>query len=261
MISFKRWFVVAVGAGCLASGAMPGAYASDNSATILPAEGNVQCSDYAANGTIISMGTSKAVASGSVTGSENPMDADTTGEAANYVITGGTLLAFSATTPVDYAVLKSGNTVAVFMYSSGGETSDANMSIKGNLAISSFQLCYGLGNQPPPPPPPQTLKSCNTDPDLDATGVGCPTSGQRTLVCNFELDKEFYGLSDGSDTCCVCNAAALTECDASKTAGEPGACVESTGSKVGAEVTTNIQLNNDPYVCSTSSGKTTCFKY
>lgn len=261
MNNVKRWFVVAVGAGCLASGTMSGAFASDNSATILPAEGNVQCSDYAANGTILSMGTSKAAASGSVTGSENPKDADTTGEAANYVITGGTKLAFSATTPVDYAVLKSGNTVAVLMYSSGGETSDANMSIAGNLAISSFQLCYGLGNQPPPPPPPQTLKSCNTDPALDATGVGCPTNGERTLVCNFQLDKDFYGLEDGTDTCCVCNASALVECDASKQAGEAGACIPATGGKTGAEVTTTIQLNNDPYACRTSAGKTTCFSY
>lgn len=261
MGSYRKFVVVTVGTAVIALSVVSGAFASDNSATVLPAEGNVQCSDYAANSVIISMGTNAVATSGSVAGPENPVDANTTGESASYTVTGGTKLSFSSTTPVDYAVLKSSRSVAVLMYPSGGVTSDANMSIANNPAISAFSLCYGLSNLPPPPPPPQTLKSCNTNPTLDATGVACPASGERTLVCNFQLDKDFYGLVDGTDTCCVCNASALIECDASKVAGEPGACVETTGSKVGAEVTTTIQLNNDPYVCTSSSGKTTCFKY
>jgi hypothetical protein len=228
------------------------ASASDNSATVLPAEGNVQCSDYASNSTILQM-SAKPVAAGTLSGAENPKDADTTGESAAYTVSGGKIVSFSAaTTPIDYAVLKSGNSVSVLMYPSGGVTEDTDMRLTVNnvdKTITSISLCYGLGNavEPPPPPPPlETLKSCDLDAILDATGVTCPDSGERTLVCNFELDKSFFGLNDGSDSCCVCNSAALTECDASQPAGGPNACISATGSKEGAEIPVMIMLNNDP---------------
>jgi hypothetical protein len=244
------------------------ASASDNSATVIPAEGNKQCADYAANSTIVQMGTTKPAAAGTLSGAENPKDADTTGESAAYTLSGGTVVGFSAaTTPIDYAILKSGSNISVLMYPSGGVTADSDMRLTVNnvdLTISSISLCYGLGNavEPPPPPPPlKTLKSCDLDAVLDATGVSCPASG-RTLVCNFELDKSFFGLDDGSDSCCVCNSATLTECDPTQPAGGPNACLNDGASKTNAaEVPVHIELNNDPYYQSCVAGRCTYYKY
>ena len=106
----------------------------------------------------------------------------------------------------------------------------------------------------------QTLKSCNVSSFLDGAGITCPTSG-RSLVCNVELDKPFFGMNDGSDTCCVCNNAALTECNPNVPAGEPNACPKATVGTNPVEVTTYIELNNDPYYCTTIGGKRTCFPY
>lgn len=245
------------------------ASASDNSATVLPAEGNVQCSDYAANDTILQMGSSKLIAAGTLSGAENPNDADTTGESVAYTLSGGTVVGFSAaTTPIDYAILKSGSNVSVLLYPSGGVTEDGDMRLTVNgvdQTIASMSLCYGLGNEvapPPPPPPLKTLKSCDIDAVLDATGVSCPANGERTLVCNFELDKSFFGMNDGSDTCCVCNSAALTECDPTQPAGGTNACLNDGASKTtAAEVPVNIELNNDPYYQSCVAGKCTYIKY
>jgi hypothetical protein len=245
------------------------ASASDNSATVLPAEGNKQCSDYSANSTIIQMASSKLSATGTLSGAENPNDADTTGESASYSLSGGTVAGFSAaTTPIDYAILKSGSDVSVLLYPSGGVMGDGDMRLTVNgvdKVISSISLCYGLGNEvapPPPPPPLQTLKSCDIDAILDATGVTCPASGERTLVCNYELDKSFFGLDDGSDTCCVCNSAALVECDPNQPAGGPNACLNEGASKTtAAEVPVDIQLNNDPYYRSCVGGTCTYYKY
>lgn len=240
--------------------------ASDNSVTVFPAEGNKQCSDYAANGTILQMGTTSPVAAGSLSGTENPMDADTTGETATYTVAAGTVIGFNSTTPVDYALLKSGRSISVIIYPSGGVTSDANMKLTVNgadLPVTAISLCYGLGNQPPVPPVVElkTLKSCGIETILDNTGVSCPATG-RTLVCNFELDKSKFGLDDGTDSCCVCNSDALVECDPSQPAGGPNACLSDPGtSKADAEVPVNIQLNNDPYYMSCVSGICTYFRY
>ena len=238
-------------------------FASDNSATVLPAEGNVVCADYSSNKVILSMDTRSADPSGTVTGPENPEDADATGESASYTITDGTTLSFSdSTTPVDYVVLKSGRDVSIAMYPSGGVTSDGNLTVTvdgKDETISAFSLCYGLGNEAAPPPPPATTKSCDLDAILDATGIECPADGSRARVCNFELDEPFFGTADGSDTCCVCNNAALVECDASVPSGEPNACPDSVGSKIGIEGPTLIELNNDPYYCLSRAGYWTCF--
>jgi len=248
-------------------------FASDNSATVFPAEGNKQCSDYASNSTVIQMGVTSPLVAGTLSGAENPLDADTTGESVAYTVAGGTVAAFSAaTTPIDYAILKSGRSIAVVIYPSGGVTEDGNMrlTVAGvDQPISAISLCYGLGNvvtPPPPPPPLRTLKSCNIDAVLDTTGVSCPVNGDRTLVCNFELDKSFYGLKDGTDSCCVCNNAndaPLVECDPNVVAGEPNACPDPTSTaKLPTEVTTHLELNNDPYYCTTvGSGPRICYKY
>jgi hypothetical protein len=257
--------IALVSATVLALGNVSGAFASDNSATLLPAEGNVVCADYAANSIILSMDSRSPDPSGTLTGDENPADGDTTGESVAYTISNGTSLSFSnSTTPIDYAVLKSGRDVTVAMYPSGGVTEDANLTVSvggQDQDISAFSLCYGLGNIAPPPPAPQVTKSCDIDAVLDATGIQCPSDGSRALVCNLELDKPFFGTADGSDTCCVCNNAALTECDTTVPAGEPNACPDAVGSKTGTEVTTHIEINNDPYYCLTWGGRRTCYPY
>ena len=71
---FKKFAVILSAACALSAGV--GAFASDNSATVIPAEGNVQCNDYAANKVILSMDTSSPVVSGTVAGPENPADPD-----------------------------------------------------------------------------------------------------------------------------------------------------------------------------------------
>jgi len=245
--------------------------ASDKSVTVFPAEGNKQCSDYSANSMIKQMGTTSPVPSGSLTGAENPQDADTTGEAVLYSVAGGTVVSFSqSSTPIDYALLKSGRSISVIIYPSGGVTEDANMKLTvGGVdqPITAISLCYGLGNSAPPPPPPlplKTLKACGLQSILDATGVSCPASG-RTLVCNFELDKPFFGLNDGTDSCCVCNNnnEALVECDPSQPAGGTNSCLSNSASatKEGAVVPVIIELNNDPYYVSCVSGICTYYRY
>lgn len=240
------------------------ASASDRSVTVFPAEGNKQCSDYAANGVVLQMSTSSPLASGLVSGPENPRDQDSVGESALYSISGGNSVGFSsATTPVDFAILKSNRNVSVIIYPSGGVTADSNMSLMVGgqpQQVTAISLCYGLGNAAPPPPVATTIKSCNIDANLDQTGVACPATG-RTLVCNFELDTPFYGLNNGSDSCCVCNTGGeLQECDPGVAAGEPNACPLAT-TKTGTEVTTHVELNNDPYVCTTVAGLRKCYAY
>jgi hypothetical protein len=240
-----------------------GVFASDNSATVLPAEGNVVCADYSSNRIILSMDTRSADPSGVLSGPENPADADATGESASYTITDGTTLSFSdSTTPIDYVVIKSGRDVSVAMYPSGGVTSDGNLTVTVDgmdETISAFSLCYGLGNEAPPPPPLAETKSCDFDAVLDETGIQCEAFGSRAVVCNFELDKPFFGTADGSDTCCVCNNVALEECDSSLPSGEPNACPDH--SVIDVEVPTLIELNNDPYYCLTRGGTRTCYPY
>lgn len=242
--------------------------ASDNSATVFPAEGNGVCSDYSSNKLILQMGTGSPLVSGTVFGVENPRDADLTGESAAYSVAGGTVVGFTAsTTPIDYAILKSGRNISVIIYPTGGVTSDANMklAVAGvDQTISGINLCYGLGNVAPTPPPVvlKTTKSCNTSPSLDGTGIACTGTAARSLVCSFELDKSFYGLKDGTDSCCVCNSAELTECDPNVPAGGVNSCVSTTSKALPTEVTTHIELNNDPYYCTTvGSGPRICYYY
>lgn len=265
----KRVFVTALVLGHTAV-----AFASDRSVTVFPAEGNKQCSDYAANSVILQMGTSSPQGTGTVMGPDSPADANTTGESASYAIGGGTVASFSAaTTPVDFAILKSNRNISVIIYPAGGVTADANMTLPVNgqpQVISAISLCYGLGNSAPPPPVASTVKSCNIDNVLDQTGVMCPATG-RALVCNFELDLPFYGLNN-QDSCCVCNTGGeLPECDPAAVAGAPNACTLTTaekaaleaanGTPVETEVTTHIELNNDPYFCTTVGGIRKCYAY
>lgn len=256
-------------AAALMVGAVSLSQASSNSVTVFPAEGNGQCADYSSNQLILKMRTTAPDVSGNVTGIENPRDADTTGECASYTLAGGTVLGFSdATTPVDYAVLKAGKKVNVIIYPSGGVTSDSNMSLVVNgetLKIEEFSLCYGLGNAAPPEPEATVIPRCEDltqGGGLDSVGISCPSSGVRSLVFNLELDASFYN-TDGTPTACVCNSVtSLTECDPSVAAGQPNACPNPTSAtKLPTEVTTHIELNNDPYYCTTVAGVRKCYAY
>jgi hypothetical protein len=246
--------------------------ASSNSVTVFPAEGNKQCSDYSSNALVKQMGTGSPLASGVVSGAENPNDADSTGESASYAVAGGTVASFSAaTTPIDYAILKSSRNVSVIIYPSGGVTSDEDMRLIVNNQsqnITAISLCYGLGNTAAPPPPPPALSTVPRCEDLfqggglDSVGITCPSNGERSIVFNLEVDKSFYN-TDGTEMACVCNSPTpLTECDPSVAAGEPNACPNPLSpTKLPTEVTTHIELNNDPYYCTTVAGIRKCYSY
>ena len=230
-------------------------FASTNSVTVFPAEGNKQCSDYSSNTLVLQMGTTSPLVSGVVNGAENPKDADTTGESAAYAVAGGNVASFSAsTTPIDYAILKSGRSVSVIIYPSGGVTKDGDMRLIVNaqsLKIDSISLCYGLGNAAPPAPVASTVPRCEDlaqGGGLDSVGISCPSNGERSIVFNLEVDKSFYNTT-GTPTACVCNSPTpLTECDPSVAAGSPNACPNPmSATKRPTEVTTHIELNNDPY--------------
>lgn len=244
------------------------ALASDNSATVFPAEGNKQCSDYAANSTILQMGTNSLQAAGTLTGAENPRDPDSTGETVSYQVANGTAVSFSAsTTPIDYAILKSGRSISVIIYPSGGVTQDANMVLNvggQDQPITGVSLCYGLGNAAPPPPPVSEIPRCEdlNMGEIDNVGIACPASGTRSLIFNFELDEAFYNTQD-TPIACVCNSTAgLSECDPSVPAGEPNACPDPNApGKRATEVSTLIELNNDPYVCTYVAGVPKCYRY
>lgn len=253
-------------AAALMMGAMSVSQASLNSATVFPAEGNGQCTDYSSNHLILKMRTTAPEISGVVSGVENPRDADSTGESAAYSISDGKVLSFSdATTPVDYAVLKAGKRVSVIIYPLGGVTSDANMSLVVNgqaLKIEQFSLCYGLGNAAPEAAVIPRCEDLAQGGGLDSVNITCPSSGERSLVFNLELDASFYN-TDGTPTACVCNSATpLTECDPSVAAGQPNACPDpASPTKLPTEVTTHIELNNDPYYCTTVAGIRKCYSY
>ena len=115
-------------------------HASDNSVTIIPAEGNGNCNDYAANSTILSMAPDGV---GTLSGPD--------GESGTYTLTTDLkTLSFNTTIPMDYAVLKSKRTISVLFYQSGGIDNDSNMTIPGDLEITGFEMCYGLSNDAVP---------------------------------------------------------------------------------------------------------------
>jgi hypothetical protein len=96
-------------------------------------------------------------------------------------------------------------------------------------------------------------------PTCESIGITCPTTN-RSLVYKFDLDSA--GGSFFNTQPCVCNNGGqpLTQCNPNVPAGQPGACPNLT-SKIPTEVTTHIELNNDPYYCQTIGGSRTCFFY
>lgn len=258
MNSYLRKLLGVVSVAALVLGAASQSVASDNSTVVLPAEGNVRCNDYAANDVILSMDTSSPTASGTVQGPDDPADADSDPESATYAISGGTTLSFSnSSRPVDFAVLKSSREVAVIMYEAGGVSFDGNMTITRSgvdLPIDAFSLCYGLSASASP----RTTPVCD---DVYGAGYCAATApgGERKLIYAFDLDAdggEFYNTE-----ACVCNSAPLEECNPSVAAGNEGACPHKDSANPAPEVTTHIELNNDPYYCETIGGERNCYWY
>ncbi len=243
--------------------------ASDNSVTIFPGEGNKQCSDYSANSVVMQMGTTAPQPAGTVTGADNPYDADSAGESVNYTWTNtGTVVGFSnASTPIDYVVVKgSGNKspVSVIIYPQGGVKSDGNIKLMVNgspYPIAAISFCYALGNTPAPPPPPEVIPKCSdlvASGGLDSVGITCPADGKKSIVFNYEIGQPFFNTA-GSPIVCTCNTTA-TQCDPSVPAGQPNACPELVPTSP-VEVPVHVEVNNDPYWCTTYAGSTKCYAY
>jgi len=108
-------------------------------------------------------------------------------------------------------------------------------------------------------PVPSTIPSCTDFSGIDGVTINCPASGARSIIYNFEVGQPFFNLS-GTPMACVCNGAALQQCDPNVPAGQPNACTGATV-KNPTEVTTHIEINNDPYVCQTIGGTRRCYSY
>lgn len=176
-------------------------------------------------------------------------------------------------------------TTGLFTWPTSGPVGSTNVTFvasDGSL-ISSETISITVNDIPPEPLVLPNCQSLDTDtrgnPLLDNTGVICPDTG-RSLVCNIELDRPFYGLVE-SDTCCICNngtpsaGTALVECDPEILAGTSNAdgnpsCLLTAADKAAlvasgglreTEVTTHLEFNNDPYYCYTSGGRRICYAY
>lgn len=153
-----------------------------------------------------------------------------------------------------------GGNTCEYVYS-GGATSGNNLGyLKSNNAYQGVQG-VALCTDGVPPPPSKTIPTCaalNLSGGIDGVQIQCPADPtKKSIIYNLEIGKPFFS-ENGSPIACVCNANALPECDPGKKAGEVGACVTTLGSKVGAEVTTHIEINNDPYTCTTRAGLRVC---
>jgi hypothetical protein len=238
-------------------------------AVVFPIEGNATCNTFAKNKIIKEMRAQPAAPSGTVSNGIH---------SASYAGGGSTTASFSGSTiSIDFAILKSGGYGSLFIYPSGGVLEDAGMQLMASKnsaqaptaqPIEAITLCYGLGNEMPPQ---VSIPNCK-DIDLDGLVIQCPDpsmdSPKRSIIFNFELDgQQFYNTAN-SALACVCNSEPLPLCDPNvpylEVDGVPvenNACPKPAASKSGVEVTTHIELNNDPYVCSTIGGKRTCYYY
>lgn len=256
----KYLFLLLVGIALGVVG-MPVASASDFSAVVWPAEGNVTCSDYSANKVILSMGTNSLVAgtTGTLTGPANPQDGDgdTNPETATYSLSSdGTTFSYSADTPINYVVLKSNKDVAVAIYKTGGVRGDGDLTITRNGVnepIDAVSLCYGL--------PGQQVAQTTAVPTCSNVGVTVPGT-QPQLVYRFDLNPSTAGAPFYNPKACVTGTAKAVQCNPQLPAGQPGSCFPTGSTTTGPkEVVSSLQLNNDPYYCLTLGGIRTCYYY
>jgi hypothetical protein len=132
--------------------------------------------------------------------------------------------------------------------------------------VQGVALCTD-GSTVPTPPAPKTIPNCGTTTGFDGLGISCPANGATSIIYNFEVGKPFFNTS-GTDMACVCGNGGqpLQQCDPNLPAGTPTqsgqlpAC-PAQPAPTGTEVTTHVEINNDPYVCSTIGGTRTCYYY
>jgi len=162
-------------------------------------------------------------------------------------------------TEVLVAGTNGGNTCE-YVYS-GGATNGANLGYKKSTGAYQNVQGVSLCTDGTLPPPPKTIPNCADFSGIDGVTITCPASGAKSIIYNFEVGKPFFN-QNGTPMACVCNngGAPLFECNPNVPAGQTGACPTPT-TKIGTEVTTHIEINNDPYVCTTVGGSRTCYYY
>lgn len=153
-----------------------------------------------------------------------------------------------------------GGNTCEYVYSNGATSGNNLGYLKSNGSYQGVQgvsLCTDNAT----PPVAETIPTCNSlnlAGGLDGVQIQCPLDTTRkSIVYNLEIGQPQFS-ANGSPIACVCNGDALPQCDPSKKSGEPGACVAVKGSTTGTEVTTHIEINNDPYTCVTRAGRRTC---
>ena len=131
--------------------------------TAWAAEGNVRCSDYFSNNQVLEMGTSGVLAEGetgfpseTLSGADNPLDADTDPETVTYTVTDTsagepTELSFTSTTDINAVIIKQGRTVNFYSMPTGGRSGDFDLDLDNgvpddgiDLEISAVSFCYGI---------------------------------------------------------------------------------------------------------------------
>lgn len=170
----------------------------------------------------------------------------------NWVSTG------SATVSEVFVYGTSGGNTCEYVYSGGATNGQGVGFLKSNGTYQSVQgveFCTSGASVA------KTIPNCATFSGIDGVTINCPANGAKSIIYNFEVGQPFYSAS-GTSMACVCNngGAPLYECNPNVPSGQPGACPVP-AAKTGVEVTTHIELNNDPYVCQTIGGSRTCFYY
>ncbi len=106
---------------------------------------------------------------------------------------------------------------------------------------------------------------------INGTAVTCPTDGSGNLlprvVCSADISDDADQFELSQQGCCVCGATAV-ECNPDLPAvpndpipaGAPGPCPVAKAFD-NLQVPTTILFNNDPYYCTTTGGRRTCYAY
>lgn len=153
-----------------------------------------------------------------------------------------------------------GGSTCAYVYT-GGATSGTNLGYLKSTGVYQGVQGVALCTDGAPPPLSKTTPTCealNLSGGIDGVLIQCPSDPtKKSVIFNLEIGKPFFGTTD-SPIACACNTGALSECDPGMKAGETGSCIAATGAKVGNEVTTHIEINNNPHYCTTVAGVRTC---